>query len=343
MARPFSGVIEKSPMIDATIKDIAEKAGVSYATVSRTLNNKAGVNENTRKKVSKIATELGYSPNLHARSLKTNLTYTIALIVPDITNPFFSDIACAVTESAYTKGYATILCSTSWNSEIEKAQLKRVLEQRVDGIILKPAGAISDQFYNVNTPVVIISSLSNEKTSFIEVDNHKGGMLAAEHLYAKGYQRVAFVGGESSSRSNLDRLTGFLDGLQLHGIAVDDSRIKFGPFTTESGYRLAKELMTAENPPDAIFCGNDLIALGVYQFIGEQGISVPEECGIVGFDDIYLASLPQIQMTTIAQPREKIGQLASKIIINAIEKFPEKDIEHVLLEPKIVVRKSTRS
>lgn len=329
-------------MADATIKDIADRTGVSYATVSRTLNNRSGVNPHTRDKILTAARELGYQPNLHARSLKTNQTFTLALIVPDISNPFFSDIALAVNDYAYKRGYTTILCSTNWDSQIEQAQLHQLREQRVDGIIYKPAGQILDTFTDLQIPTIIISCLSNDHCSFIEVDNHKGGYMAALHLIECGYKRIAFIGGKRESSSNLSRLTGLVDGLTQNGSAADDDLIKFGPFTIESGYQLTQQVMEQPNPPDGIFCGNDLIALGAFQYLGEHSIRVPQDVGLIGFDDVYLASLPQIQMTTIAQPRHQMGSLAAELLLKHIENPQNPDISRILLEPQLIIRKSTR-
>jgi len=328
-------------MSDVTIKDIAEITGVSYATVSRTLNGRSGVNALTREKVLQAAKALGYRPNIHARSLKTNQTFTLALIVPDISNPFFSDIALAVNEAAYKRGYNTILCSTNWNPEIEKAQLTLIQDQRVDGIIFKPSDRSPDRYLELNIPTVMIANLVANGLSFIEVDNLSGGQQAANHLLDCGYRKLAFVGGALESRSNSDRLAGFRQAIETHGYVLSKKKIKFGPFSIESGYKLIKTLMESPDPPDAAFCGNDLIALGAFQYLGETGIRVPEEFGLVGFDDVYLASLPQIQMTTIAQPRNQMGTMAVDLLINRIEAGSDSKIEHILLEPKLITRKST--
>jgi LacI family transcriptional regulator len=330
-------------MSDVTIKDIAEATGVSYATVSRTLNNRSGVNAATREKILQAAKDLGYRPNIHARSLKTNQTFTLALIVPDISNPFFSDIALAVNKTAYQYGYNTILCSTNWDPEIEKAQLKLIQDQRVDGIIFKPADRSPDLYLDLNIPTVMISNLVANGLSFIEVDNFKGGKDTAQHLIQCGYKKFSFIGGAKESRSNSDRLEGYRKTLEKHGYQLSEEKIRFGPFTIESGYQIIKSLMETNDPPDCAFCGNDLIALGVFQYLVETGVSVPEKFGLVGFDDVYFASLPQIQMTTVAQPRSQMGSMAVNTLIKRIENGSSSFVEHILLEPKLIIRKSTRN
>ncbi len=331
-------------MADVTIKDIAEATGVSYATVSRTLNSRNGVSPKTREKVLQTAKEMGYKPNIHARSLKTNQTLTIALIVPDISNPFFADIALSVNKTAFAKGYNTILCSTNWDPEVERLQLMHIQEQRVDGIIFKPCDRCTDRYMDIHIPKVMIANLlKTEGLSYIEVDNILGGQKAASHLIACGYRKPAFLGGEIVSNSNADRLFGFQSTFQTFGIEIPDERIHFGPFTIENGYQSAKrQIELSSSPtPDCFLCGNDLIALGAMQYLAEQRIRIPEDFGVVGFDDVYFASLPQIQMTTIAQPRNQMGVLAAEILIRHIESGDNEE-EHILLQPELIIRNSTR-
>lgn len=330
-------------MNEVTIKDIAERTGVSYATVSRTLNHRYGVNPETREKIIAAAEEMGYHPNLHARGLKTNKTNTIALIIPDISNPYFSDLAHAVSEEAYQRGYITILCSANWDPEIEKAQLNTLRSHHVDGIIYKPSVDLGEEVPETDVPLVIVSNMSSEGQNYIEVDNIKGGRIAAAHLMECGYRRIAFAGGQENSLSDRMRLQGLRTGLEAAGLRVDNELVRHGPFTCKGGYAAAESLMTQDVRPDGIFCGNDKIALGVFQYLVEKGYRVPEDVGIIGFDDIYLASLPQIQLTTIATPRFEMGRLAADMLIRKIENEEERaKVEHVLLDTELIVRRSTR-
>ena len=328
-------------MGEVTIKDIAEHTGVSYATVSRTLNHLSGVSPDTRDKVLAAAEELGYRPNIHARSLKTNRTNTIALLVPDISNPFFADIAFAVDEVAFSKGYTTLLCSSNWNVDIERKQLEQLYNQRVDGIIYKPAGKNPMDLSRMSIPNVLLSCIPGENESYIEVDNYKGGQIAADHLISCGYQNFAFIGGTPDSSSNEKRINGYYDRLKECGKQISRDHVIYGGFTVESGYKMAQKLFSAFPDVDGIFCGNDIIALGVLQYLMEINRKIPEETGVVGFDDIMLAGLPQIQMTTVAQPRYQMGKHAAYMLIDFIEN--KQDINHhIILDPKLVVRRSTR-
>ncbi len=328
-------------MGEVTIKDIAEYTGVSYATVSRTLNNLSGVNQATREKILAAASEMGYRPNIHARSLKTNKTNTIALIVPDISNPFFADIALSVNEYAFERGYTTILCSSNWNVEIEAKQIEQLENQRVDGIIYKPAGRNPLDLSNLPISSVLISCIPGENNTYIEVDNYRGGQTAAEHLTKCGYRRFAFIGGNHESQSNQIRIDGFFDRLNELKQDISADRILYGDFSAESGYKLAAEIMGRPDKPDAIFCGNDVIALGVQQYLLENNYNIPEEVGVVGFDDIMIAGLPQIQLTTISQPRNLMGKTAAEILLRSIDGEEIKE-KHIILEPELVIRRSTR-
>ena len=328
-------------MGEVTIKDIAEHTGVSYATVSRTLNHLSGVSQDTRDKVLAAAEEMGYRPNMHARSLKTNRTNTIALLVPDISNPFFADIAYAVDEVAFSKGYTTLLCSSNWNVEIEKKQLEQLYNQRVDGIIYKPAGKNPMDLSGKSIPNVLLSCIPGENESYIEVDNYKGGQIAADHLIECNYQNFAYIGGNPESSSNEKRISGYCDRLKERGKHITRDHVFYGGFTVESGYKMAQELFSAFGETDGIFCGNDIIALGVLQYLMEINKSIPEEVGVIGFDDIMLAGLPQIQMTTVAQPRNQMGKHAAYMLIDFIENNNKLN-HHIILDPKLVVRRSTR-
>ena len=328
-------------MGEVTIKDIAEYTGVSYATVSRTLNNLSGVNQATREKILAAASEMGYRPNIHARSLKTNKTYTIALVVPDISNPFFADIALSVNEFAFERGFTTILCSTNWNVEIEARQIEQLENQRVDGIIYKPAGRNPIDLSGLPTPSVLISCIPGENNTYIEVDNYRGGQIAAEHLSECGYQHFAFIGGNRDSQSNQYRIDGYFDRLKELGKDIREERILYGDFSVESGYRMAAEVMSGPDKPDAVFCGNDIIALGVQQYLLENNYEIPEKAGLVGFDDILIAGLPQVLLTTIAQPRRLMGKTAADILLRRIDGEENKK-KHIILEPELVIRRSTR-
>lgn len=288
-------------LMSVTIKDIAREAGVSYASVSRALSGSRGVSVKTAQRILAVAKKLNYLPNGIARNLVNQRSKTLGLILPDISNPFFSDIALAVIHTAERAGYQTILSNTDWEPRAQERQLQLMREQRVDGIILKPVQDTVDG-------------------------------AAYEDL------------GLPDSRSNLQRLEGYTRALLEDGLAPDDRLVRHGPFTSESGYALAKELLTlpeVEERPDALFCGNDVIALGALQYAQETGIRVPQELCIAGFDGISYASLAQIRLTTIRQDRQRMGETATHLLLDEIESNSEPAVQKVLLTPTLLAQATT--
>lgn len=325
-----------------TIKDIAEKAGVSYATVSRALNNRSDVSEATRSRILDLAASMGYQPNAIARSLVNKKSLNIALIVPDVSNPFFADITMAVHAAAEIAGYTVMVCNTGWNSLKEQEKLRVMVEQRVDGIILKPAAfPKTDELEALNIPIVLFWHAMADNLSYIEVDHEAGARLAVRHLIERGYRRIAYMGGQETSPSNQIRLLAYQQTLQENGLVADPSLISFGGFRLESGYERFARMIQQSNPPDAVFCGNDIIALGVLQYTRDHHIRVPQDFGLIGFDDISYASLPLINMSTISQPREKLGQQALQALLKEIESFPQRTRQRILIEPELKIRATT--
>lgn len=326
-----------------TIVDIAQKLGVSYTSVSRALNGKKGVSGETRRRILAEAEKLGYQPNALARGLVSKSTSTIGLVIPDITNPFFPEVARGVEDACREAGYNLFLCNSNWDRDQERLCLEALQKNRVDGLIINPNSAANVAFIEkMRIPVVFLSTrIDDKKTSYVGIDNAWGARLAVEHLLACGYQRFGFIGGTDQSYSNRNRQIGYLEALNAHGVAVDEGLILNGSFDTESGYQLARQLFSGPNPPDAVFAGNDIIALGVLQYVQERGIRVPEDFGLVGFDDIYAAGLPQVQLTTIAMPKTYLGRKAFDMLLEKIS-APETAAAQYVIQPKLMVRNTTR-
>ncbi len=325
-----------------TIKDIAEKAGVSYATVSRALNGRADVSEVTRSRIFELAQVMGYQPNAIARSLVKKKSHIIALIVPDVSNPFFADITMAVNAAAEKAGYTTMVCNTGWDPVKEQEKLRIMVEQRVDGIILKPTAFIRPGALEaLNVPVVLFWHAMPDELSYIEVDHETGSRMAVRHLIERGYRHIAYIGGKETSPSNQIRLLAYQQTLQEAGLTVDSQLISYGGFRQESGYQRIAELFKLPEPPDAAFCGNDIIAMGVLQYARDQGLQVPDDFGIIGFDDISYASLPLINLSSVSQPRNKLGEQALQALLREIEIFPNRAKQHILVEPELQIRATT--
>jgi LacI family transcriptional regulator len=325
-----------------TIKDIAERAGVSYATVSRALNGRHDVNETTRSHILELARELGYQPNAIARSLVRRKSHIIAVIVPDVSNPFFADITMAVNEAADQAGYTTMICNTGWDPVKEQEKLRIMVGQRVDGIILKPVTTIcSEAIEALGVPVVVFWHAAPDQLSYVEVDHAAGSRLAVNHLIDRGYRRIAYVGGYLSSPSNQIRLETYRQTLEKRQLPVDPSLISYGPFRQDSGYERFGALLDRPDPPDAVFCGNDFIAIGILQLARERGLKVPEQLAIIGFDDIATAALPLVSLTTVAQPRDRLGQAALQALLREIELFPRHACQRIIIAPRLKIRSTT--
>lgn len=329
--------------MSTTIVDIANKTGVSYTTVSRALNGKKGVGEEKRKQIIEEAQKQGYQRNAIAKGLVSKSTKTIGLIIPDITNPFFPEVARGVEDSCRAAEYNLFLCNSNWEPDQELSCLKALQQNRVDGLIINPSSLENIEFIErMGIPVVYLNTRVNAgNNAYVGVDNLKGAEMAANHLVKCGYKRIAFVGGAAHSYSNIERLRGYLMALDKQGIEKDNEMIVNGKFESRSGYEDIKRLYQLQRPPDAVFCGNDVIALGVLQYAHEKQLKIPEELGIIGFDDIYTSGLPQIQLTTVAIPKVFLGKKAAKMLLEKI-RLDESSIEQYVIRPKLIIRKTTR-
>jgi LacI family transcriptional regulator len=321
-----------------TIKDIAEETGVSYATVSRALNNKYGVKPGTREKILAVARARGYTPNGIARGLVRKQTHSIGLIIPDISNPFFPQVASGVEDGAREKGYSVFLCNTNYESDQEARYLQLLIEKRVDGIILASGFQASDTINPLlmgSIPIVsLCTRFENVKNSFVVIDNERGGFIATKHLIEQGYPTVGYIGTQGQ------RFKGYLQALEKFNIPFDDRYVFSGDLKRETGYKITRRLFADQHYPRALFVENDLMALGAIQGIKESGRRVPDDIAVVGFDDISFSSFPEIGLTTVRQPKYEMGKLAVDILLDSIIK-PSKEAKKHILEPKLIVRTSS--
>ena len=333
--------------MNVTIKDIARELGICYSSVSRALNGKPGVSDETRKKISEKAKEMGYRPNELARGLVSRVSKTIGVIIPDILNPLFNEIATGIIETANNNKYDVFLCISNWDRKKEAEYLQTFLEKRVGGVIIKTADdSPADNLDNLNLPVVgFENSSARDNYSFVEVDNVKGGYLAAKHLLDCGYRKIAFIGGKKNSFSHNDRYKGFLKAFEEKHISFDRSLVFTGEFNIESGYMLAKEMFTYHMDVDAVFACNDVTALGVLKYLDQNNIKPAVDVGIVGFDDIRYSDLPMVNLTTVKQPKYLIGKIMMETLLEDIRKKEEgSDIisRRIILEPELIQRGTTK-
>ena len=328
-----------------TIKDVAKKAGVSYATVSRALNNHPEINEETKKRILKIAMEMGYQPNAIAQGLVKKETKTIGLIIPDITNPFFPEVARGIEDTAVEAGYTIFLCNTNWNVEREERYLNVLMQKQVDGLIIAPSSEEVSHLKKIldsGMNTIFISRVINHANSTcIIIDNIRGGQQAVEYLIQRGHQRVAFIGGREDISTNQERLQGYAQALKNNGLKFDNTLVKTGSFKRDSGHYIMNQFLKLEERPTAVFAANDLLALGAIQAIKENGLSIPSDIAVVGFDDIEFASLPEIQLTTVAQPKYDMGNLAFSTLMELIKGGGYSSGRKILLDPVLITRKTS--
>jgi LacI family transcriptional regulator len=327
-----------------TIREVAQRAGVSYATVSHVINKTRFVSDETRTRVLSAMSELNYRPNALARSLRIGETHTIGLILPDSANPFFAEIARSIEDMAFKLGYSVILCNTERDTQREQLYVDVLSKRQVDGIIFVATG---DQVDSLNSlieqdmPVVLIDrDLPNIEIDAVLTDNQRGGYLATRHLIARNHRRIACVAGPSHITPSAERVTGYAQALAEASIPYDETLVQDGDYHPASGQQVTAQLLSLASPPTAIFALNDLMAMGALRAAAEAGLRVPEDLAVIGYDDIEFASFTNPPLSTIAQPKEEVGSKATEILVNRIS---EKNGFHrrLVLEPTLIVRGST--
>lgn len=329
------------------MRDVAREAQVSLGTVSNVLNNVSTVTEENRKKVLEAIKGLKYRPNTAARVLKTNISKSIGLVIPDITNPYYPDLARGVEDIARKHGYTIFLCNDDRNSLKEKNYIDALISKNVDGIILvKPKQSceeIEDIQKRCNVVLVDADDVTGYKCNLINVDDYSGAMQAMNLLYEYGHRKIAFVSGQLESMSSIRRQEAYINFLKSKNIEIDESFIKKGQYDWHSGYKSAIELFGQKNRPTAIFAANDLMAIGAMKAAREKGVSVPGDMSIIGYDDIDMASLCTPQLTTVKQPKYETGMISMEMLIASLEPSTSekaKDRQVVTLRTEVIVRDS---
>lgn len=334
-------------MAAATIRDVARRARVSKSTVSRVLTGATGVSEETRSRVLAASRDLGYRPNALARTLSTGRSKVIGLVVSDITNPFFPEVARGIEDVAAMYNYSVILCNTDSQPGKEESYVRVLLEKGVDGIIFTSVRMGETNLTDLTrrgVPFVLAGrTLASHPAWSVEVDNFLGGCLATEHLIHLGHREIAFIGGPPGVSSAEARLSGYQQALARHRLELDPALLLEGDFRHQGGLAAARKLFSSGTAPTAVFAANDFMALGVLEALRELRLAVPGEVSVVGFDDIALAA--PVDLTTVAQPRYDLGAIAARQLIRLVEQDEEPPETHppeqIVLVPKLVVRGTT--
>jgi LacI family transcriptional regulator len=329
-----------------TIEDVARKAGVSRQTVSRAINNKGEISPATRNRVMEAVRALDYRPSRVARGLATRRTHTIGLVVPDITNPFFPEIARGVQDVARREDYSVFLCNTDESPDEELQVLHSLAAQPVDGILLF-GSRISDgdltAFADSYRPLVMLNRfLEYPGVSLILVDNQRGAKLAVDHLADQGHVAIGMLAGPTTSPSSAQRVEGFRQAMAARGLPTPGDWISPGPPTIEGGYDAAQRLLMRYPQPTALFAYNDLSALGTVQACRELNRRVPAECAIIGFDDIRLAAMVSPSLTSVRVDKYYLGQQAMIRLLAMLDE-PDESFPPVRVDVELVVRESSQS
>ena len=327
-----------------TIKDIAAAAGVSYGTVSRALADSREISEPTKKRIRALCDQMGYVPNLAARSLVTHASHVIGLLVPDISNPYFAHIAMEIEARASEAGYQLLVCNSMRSAELEYTAAERLLRQQVDGLIVSAftrGSMMALRGLCGSLPVVYLGDNHDGDCCYVSTDNTRGGYLGGQYLTSLGHRRIAFLGGRASSATNSARLKGFHQAMEEAG--AEPVIVECPPeldYTTRY-ITLARQFLTSDHGASAVFAYSDRFALGIMQAASEYGLRIPEDLSLIGYDNISHASLPRIMLSTISHHKLQLAQQATLRLLSRIA--GDTNQYHDISQPSLIVRGSCQN
>jgi LacI family transcriptional regulator, galactose operon repressor len=324
-----------------TVHDVARRAGVSIATVSRALNGRGRISEQTREHVLGVVRELGYLPNDLARGLVGMATQTIALLLPDITNPYFPELVKGVQTVADERGHLLLLCHNAGDERKAVADVEMLRRKKVDGLLLVAGAlgrshALAEATKGIPT-VAMDRSVPCLPADLVTVDHRRGARLATEHLVELGHRHIAHLSGPPNVTSSRERRAGWRQAMRKAGLAP--TLVEEGDFSEDSGYAAARRLLDSEADCTAVFAANDLSAIGLLRAFTEAGIRVPRDVSVVGFDGIHLTRYTTPRLTTVAQPIYELGRTAAELLLDRHD--PQQEQRTVVLGTTLEVREST--
>lgn len=328
-----------------TIRDVAKLAGVAPITASRVISNSGYASDEVRQRVNQAAEQLGYVPNFLARSLRSKRTHTLALVLTDITNPFWTTVARGVEDAASEEGYNVIFCNTDESASKQDSYLEAMIQKQVDGILLVPARRQESPIgflHKQNVQVVLLDRrLPNLETDVVRCDSFGGAYQLVKLLLKLGHRRIAMLSGPNGVSSADDRVGGYRQALREAGLQPDEQLIFYGDFSLESGYQMTHSLLALPSRPTALFAGNNFIAIGALKTLQEAGLAVPENMSVVSFDDLPVSILVDPFMTAAVQPAYEMGVRATKRLLECLDGQNTGGIKDIVLPVSIVERKST--
>ncbi|EOE1543994.1 MULTISPECIES: ribose operon transcriptional repressor RbsR [Providencia] len=330
----------------ATMKDVARLAGVSTSTVSHVINQNRYVSESITVRVKNAIEELNYAPSALARSLKMNRTNTIGMLLTTSNNPFYAEVVRGVERSCYERGYSLILCNTEGDLQRMNHSLETLLQKRVDGLLIMctevqgPSKHVLARYPAVPTVMMDWSPFESDG-DIIQDNSFLGGEIATRYLIKAGFTRIACIAGPQDKSPARARHQGFIQAMTDGGINIYDDYIIFSDFEFAGGFESMNKLLSLPTPPEAIFAGNDAMAVGAYQAIYQKGLKVPDDISIIGYDDIDLSPYMIPPLTTIHQPKDKLGQQAVDQLIYRMDN-PEAKASILVLTPELIERQSVK-
>jgi LacI family transcriptional regulator len=328
-----------------TIKDVAQAASVSTATVSHVINGTRPVSEETQRRVLQAMEDLNYQLNAVARGLRTKKTRLLALVIPDITNPFFTDFARGFQDAADQQEYVVIVCNTDRDLHRELRYLDMLRQQQVDGLALNPARVTANDLQKLliaQVSVVLVGSqIDDPNFDLVMVDNVRGGADAVQHLIDLGHTRIGLVSGPRTTSSGLLRYQGYCQALERNNLSFREELVAEGDFTYEGGYACMERLLSQAVRPTAVFATSDVMALGAKKAIEDAGLRIPADLSLIGFDDIPELARIRPRLTTIAQPRYQMGWETARLLLDRVEQSSPPERRKVVMDHSLVVREST--
>lgn len=329
----------------ASIKDVALKANVSTTTVSHVVNHTRFVSEKVRHEVELAIRELNYVPSAVARSLKSKTTKTIGMLIPNCSNPYFAEIVRSVEDHCFGAGYALILCNTDDDPHRQAAYLQVISEKRIDGAIIISTGEDEDLLRllkGLPIPTVLVDrEISEVNCDLVETAHLQGALMATEHLVGLGHRRIACLAGPANLNSSAQRIEGWRTALAKSDLTAETSDLLWhSDFSSQGGFTTMQSILHSPQVPTAVFVCNDLMCIGAMSAAHQAGVRVPQDMSLIGFDDIELARFASPALSTIAQPKHRIGVTAVDMVLERIQ-GGRVEARQVILQPELIVRNST--
>jgi LacI family transcriptional regulator len=328
----------------STIRDVARRAGVSTMTVSRVINRSGYTSRDTRARVERAIGELGYVPNAVARHLRSKQTMTIALVLSDITNPFFTTIARGVEDVAGPRGFGVMFCNTDESLSEEMSYLRMLIQRQVDGVLLVPSSTSASPLALLRkhrVPVVVVDRRVASRVDQVRCDSEAGAHLLVRHLVELGHRRIAMLTGRRNISTAVDRVAGYERALADVGVNLNGELVRYGGFGLAGGYQMAQDVLRATPRPTAVFAANNFIAFGAIRALREAGLHVPDDMSLVCFDDLPEEWLIDPFLTVVDQPAYEMGRQAAELLFERLDAELPSVSRQIILPGEFIVRRST--